>query len=131
MFAVIWKVAYDCGVIDTNDGVIEKMSLDDVKKAAKMGLQISGVKSDEIKPVQVTLDRSLCNWGNNKENLFNHTDKLISVGSFNEQKARIRVDDKSFKFKWKDVDDKTEMLFFNGGVRVVVGKDEFHSWLGR
>lgn len=79
MFAVLYRVATNIGVIDTEDGCIEMLTPQQIQSYINQGIQIAGVSSTGIKPVRVELPMNLCNWNKGK-NIFDTAQEISAEG---------------------------------------------------
>lgn len=79
MFAVLYRVATNIGVIDTEDGCIEMLTPQQLQSYINQGIQIAGVSSTGIKPFNVTLPMNLCNWNRGK-NIFDTAQEISIEG---------------------------------------------------
>lgn len=86
MFYIVTRIVDKYGVIDTDDGVIEYLTLDGLKDAVAQGLTIEGWNNGSPKKAVCTLPSNLCNWAGGQN--------VFEVGS------SFRMD-KSGKFKFK------------------------------
>lgn len=66
MLVLISKVGTNCGIIDTDDGVIDWVDTSEIKDILKTGIVIQGIDSQGtvFKPQSVGLNSALCNWDN-------------------------------------------------------------------
>lgn len=93
MFYIVTRVVDKYGVIDTDDGVIEYLTLDALKDAIAKGLTIEGWNNGEPKKTVCTLPANLCNWAGG-QNVFEvgNTFRMDKTGKF-----KFKAGKKEFK----------------------------------
>lgn len=94
MYCLIYRVAGTNGIIDTEDGVIERLSDATVRDLVSKGVRITGVSVGGLNPVCCTLGNyKLCNWCNGR-NVFDIGRAFVvnKKGEF-----KFRAGDKTYK----------------------------------
>lgn len=131
MFHVIGSVGGKIGVLDTEDGVIEWLPKDEVIKAVKLGISISGYESgDKFVRSRCTVTPDKCNWSPSG-NIFSPGSKFqlevkkrdegVEAGNF-----KLKVGNKVLKGSFTD-SKQTPMvdLLFYGCVTVLLPRETF------
>lgn len=117
MYHFIKRVGDKYGVLDSNDGVIDWVSQDELRTYLAQGTEVKGASADmkELVPQVVMLHPNLCNWLPEHGNIFSNAKKFML---YDNGRFVLKADGKQFKGFVRRLDAHTSMLQFNYNVRV-------------
>lgn len=126
MYYFLKRVGSNYSIIDTDDGVIDWMSKEELEGyVVGSKIPIQGVAKDmsELKPQVVVLDAAKCNWADG-ENVFAVVKSFFVTmnGSFT-----MKAGKKKFKGVIHRVNDSLARLEFNYGVHVEIPISDFQA----
>ena len=112
MYVLVSKVGCNYGILDTDDGALDWVTLETIQSVVSKGTVINGVSSSGLTPQDCFINQSLCNWANG-QNVF-----AIGRGLVISQKGAFKflAGKKAFKGKVVNTEGGIYTLRFNFGV---------------
>lgn len=113
------RVASNYCILDSEDGAVDWVSLDELRKFVSQGVVIEGVKlvgeDLELTPHSTLLPAKLCNW-NGGENIFTTASQISFSRTW---RMEIKAGKKKYKCDLVEVDG-SKCLEFTSGVLIVL-----------